>query len=57
MAYSDEGSVGPDWEDILDGVDLPLVVDMSHWIGCITRLVTYTVTYANYGGKAVNLKT
>lgn len=37
MAYSDEGSVGPDWDDILDGVDLPLVVDMSHWIGCITR--------------------
>lgn len=37
MAYSDDGSVGPDWDDILDGVDLPLVVDMSHWIGCITR--------------------
>ena len=29
------------WEDQIDCVDIPLLVDMSHWVGCITRFVKY----------------
>ena len=25
------------WEELIGTVDIPLLVDMSHWVGCITR--------------------
>ena len=25
------------WDEQIECVDLPLMVDMSHWVGCITR--------------------
>ena len=39
--YSEEEDLSmANWEELIGTVDIPLLVDMSHWVGCITRYVT-----------------
>ena len=40
----DESSCLKNWEDQIACVDIPLLVDMSHWVGCITRF-TYNLVH------------
>lgn len=42
---SDDDEDMLNWEDQILSVDVPLVVDMSHWVGCITRSVLLLVSH------------